>query len=129
MAERRTRHSATLLNNGGVLIMGGGTKRVELYDPPTQTFSHTGKSQCGSFGRHAATVMNDGRVLITGGEMAASCAEIYDPDNAKFERIDDMQKSSRLHTSTVLDYGNILVVSGFARNISCGDVIDLSREI
>ncbi|PYJ20086.1 MAG: hypothetical protein DME99_10960, partial [Verrucomicrobia bacterium] len=42
MSAARTRHTATLLNSGSVLIAGGeATGTAEMFDPATQTFSPT----------------------------------------------------------------------------------------
>ena len=43
MAEPRSGHAAVLLDDGTVLVVGGGTRQTaELYDPATQTFTHLG---------------------------------------------------------------------------------------
>lgn len=71
--EARTNHTATLLNNGTVLITGGqgnALKKVlcsiEIYNPKTQEFTLTNTMH---FRRtdHSAVKLEDGDVLIFGG--------------------------------------------------------------
>ena len=84
----RTRHTATRLLNGKILIVGGSRAsddhlaEAELFDPATGQFSqvaalHTPRHH------HTATLLPDGRVLIVGGyslpQQWLSDAEVYDP--------------------------------------------------
>jgi hypothetical protein len=61
MSVARVDHTATLLNNGLVLIAGG--YGAELYDPSTNSFSSTG-SMTTFRSYHSATLLADGTVLI-----------------------------------------------------------------
>jgi len=83
----RTGPTATLLNTGKVLIVGGNTtpgdNTAELYDPATGSFSITGSTIVGRDYRHTATLLNDGTVLIAGGG-GTSIAELYDPTKGTF---------------------------------------------
>jgi len=82
----RTGPTATLLNTGKVLIVGGNTtpgdQTAELYDPVKETFSDTASTIVGRTG-HSATLLSDGTVLITGGG-GTSIAELYDPKFGTF---------------------------------------------
>jgi hypothetical protein len=62
-------HSATLLLDGKVLVIGGGgpLTSAELYDSDTGTWS-TIESLNVARGLHAATLLPDGQVLVAGGE-------------------------------------------------------------
>lgn len=67
-------HTATLLQNGMVLIAGGRSgnntlSSAELYDPTTGTFTLTGSlltARCD----HSATLLQNGTVLIAGGYLS-----------------------------------------------------------
>ncbi len=77
-------HTATLLANGKVLVVGGGTPgnrltdSAELYDPATGQWSATGSLITPRF-RPIAVRLANGKVLVAGGYDGSS-AEIYDPD-------------------------------------------------
>ena len=68
-------HTATLLQDGRVLVVGNGGETsaagtaADVYDPATGTFSRTGSMKLGRW-LHTATLLADGRVLILGGRTA-----------------------------------------------------------
>jgi hypothetical protein len=109
MAAARRDHTATLLNNGKVLIAGGTGGSPELYDPATGTFSPTGSSLGGGFSQGAtATRLLDGRVLLIGG----SPAEIYDPSSGTFSQAGTLSVGRVFHTATLLPDGKVLIAAG-----------------
>jgi hypothetical protein len=74
MAVGRFLHTATLLQNGKVLIVGGvltsssdPVAAAEVYDPATGTFTMTG-AMATTREQHTATLLGDGRVLIVGAQ-------------------------------------------------------------
>lgn len=76
MMEARAGHTATLLNDGTVLIAGGivnidgvmtATDSAEIYNPITQTFSPVLATMNWPRTGHTATLLKDGRVLLAGG--------------------------------------------------------------
>ena len=122
MSDFRDRHTATLLQDGRVLVVGGGGEgyasrtSVELYDPATGTFSRTGSLKTGRW-LHTATLLSDGRVLIAGGrspnDSTYASAELYDPRTGKFTSTGSMKASRQQHTATLLPDGRVLIAGGF----------------
>ena len=90
MAEARTQHTATLLKNGKVLVVGGlggsvsngaDLASAELYDPCTNSWSPAGSMAQARNGPGTA-LLRDGRVLVEGGSyqgFSVATAELYDP--------------------------------------------------
>lgn len=127
MAVARFWHTATLLQNGKVLIVGGvplnssnPTSTAELYDPATASFTATG-GLATAREEHTATLLANGKVLIVGGEspvtggsglQATTTAEIYDPSTGQFSATGSMTGARSLHTATLLPSGNVLVAGG-----------------
>ncbi|HEX5411147.1 MAG TPA: kelch repeat-containing protein [Terriglobia bacterium] len=71
MSEPRYQHSATLLLDGKVLVVGS---TADLFDPATSSFAITGGPNVNRADRRA-TRLADGRVLFTG---STAVAEIYE---------------------------------------------------
>jgi len=69
MVAARSRHTATLLPNGQVLVTGGNDDpgSAEVYDPATQTWTRT-NNLSPSRARHTATLLPSGNVLVSGGQ-------------------------------------------------------------
>jgi hypothetical protein len=88
--ERRS-HTATLLENDKVLIVGGDNQngmvsQAEIFDPVSQTSALTA-SLITSRTDHTATRLSEGRVLVIGGRDQASSlqsTELYNPLTASF---------------------------------------------
>lgn len=120
MNEPRSGHTATLLPNGKVLIVGGWgpsqrTATAELYDPVTGEFSYTA-SLFEPRASMTASLLQDGRVLIAGGDLARNrpqlVAEIYDPGTSIFAPTGRLHNGRSAHTATRLADGNVLIIGG-----------------
>jgi hypothetical protein len=117
MFAQRTAHTATRLNDGRVLIIGGGSATAELYDPMNGTFSRTG-SMNANRAAHTATLLANGSVLVTGGGSGAlvlATAETYDPQTGSFSPAGGQGMSApRIwHSATLLQSGQVLITGGF----------------
>ena len=71
MTTERFTHTATLLQSGKVLIVGGQgysgcLASAEIYDPTVGAFAAAG-TLATARSVHTATLLQDGRVLIVGG--------------------------------------------------------------
>jgi hypothetical protein len=121
MNSARAGHTATLLQNGDVLITGGFNEgralaSAEIYHPPTKSFSAI-SDMATARDRHSATLLRDGTVLITGGNpnqsiLAIDTAEIYDPVSRAFLPAGKMTTMRSAHAATLLQDGSVLITGG-----------------
>ena len=115
----RAAHTATLLNNGKVLIAGGfsggdkGLTSTEIFDPKTNSFSYA-KNMSVARASHSATLLPDGKVLIAGGYNGEylDSAEVYDPKTGKFTQAAKMTMPRSEHVAVLLDNGKVLLIGG-----------------
>ncbi len=111
----RAGHSATLLADGRVLIVGGAPQAIsntaELYDPSTTSFTKTVNTVRGRVG-HTATLLPNGQVLIVGGRVNAAYAELYDPATGQFTPTGNLNYARASHTATLLPDGKVLIAGG-----------------
>ena len=120
MGVGRADQTATLLDDGEVLIAGGddlsgALATAELYDPKAGTFRPTG-AMTTARARATATLLSDGRVLVIGGMGATDLgsAELYDPGTGKFSPTGSMStlRSAYTYTATLLRDGDVLIAGG-----------------
>ena len=127
LQQPRTQHSATLLSDGQVLVVGGSSERsrlasVERYDPLSNTWSRLPALAQGRVG-HTATLLASGQVLVAGGsglQGDLATAERWDPASAAWTPVAPMSEPRMYHTATNLgadgkdDRIKILVAGGGA---------------
>jgi hypothetical protein len=119
MISARAEHTATLLANGDVLIVGGNASLTsELFNPTTGRFTATGALQAAR-AQHTATLLCDldagpctnPKVLVVGGGPAS--AELYDPTTGTFTLTAGSPATARVsHTATLLLSGKVLIAGG-----------------
>ena len=92
MSVARAHHTATLMDDGKVLVLGGENvaylvePTAEIYDPVTNTWAAPRVQPLSPRSQHTATLLASGRVLISGGFdivngllTPLATAELYDP--------------------------------------------------
>lgn len=110
----RARHSATLLPNGNVLVVGGENatgklSSAELYDPATDVWREVAPASA-SHAFHTATLLPSGKVLIYGGhtQVGPSAVELYDPSLDSWTLLKTLSVPAIGHTATLLPGGKVL---------------------
>ena len=124
MSVDRNLHTATLLMDGRVLIVGGydiliqgGMSSAEIYNPETNSFSGAADMAWARYS-HQATLLVDGKVLVTGGRLEYwnGKAESYDPALNTWTEVASLNYSRQNHTATLLPDGTVLVAGGIYWN-------------
>jgi hypothetical protein len=129
MHDGRELQTATLLDNGRVLVTGGfnscdddfcsDLSSAELYNPATGRWRLTG-SMHAAREQHSATLLDNGRVLVAGGLNEGgfgrgsrySSAELYDPVTGTWAVAASMAQVHVGQTATLLHNGSVLVAGG-----------------
>lgn len=131
LPDPRGGHSATTLQDGSILVIGGASHAEALADAggsilvrrDTEFRPISGRMHTGRVG-HTATLLPDGRVLIAGGsrtffvsdiEDLIERVEVYDPDEDSFSTVPVVGEPIRraFHTAVFRLDGNAAIIDLF----------------
>jgi hypothetical protein len=112
MGTARSKHTATVLNNGRVLVTGGnaGIATCETYDSTLDTWVPTLSMSNARFA-HTATLLKNGKVLVVGGGSAT--AEIFDPVSETWASTNPPAVDRKHAQAVLLNNGSVLVCGGY----------------
>ncbi len=128
MASPRFEHTATLLPDGRVLLVGGlgpaeggvaPLASAELFDPAANAFVRTSDLNEPRT-NHAAVVLPDRSVLVTGGagglsgDVSSASVELYNPQQGSWTVVESLATARTGHAASVLADGRVLVSGGEA---------------
>lgn len=154
MHQPRVGHTATLLQDGRVLVAGGqilangelqGSGSSELYDPVRNQWTYTDGPMNGARYFHTATLLDGpacrvetrppycGEVLVAGGTSkqhnreSLSATELFDPATRRWTPLPRLATARQSHTATLLADGRVLVAGGLGDggiSLSSAEVYD-----
>jgi len=150
--DGRSAHTATMMVDGQVLVVGGdggsitaeGNSRslasAELYDPRNGVWTRT-KPLRHARQSHTATLLSTGQVLVVGGNTGTagavlSSSELYDPHSGAWAYTGHLHDARAAHTATLLPIRQVLVAGGEGqttqgtlRPLSTAELYDPQRGI
>ncbi len=119
MTTQRAVHTATLMNDGKVLVAGGfagnqsSLSSAEVFDLAKGMFAPVGDMSAPRSG-HTATLLSNGKVLIAGGFNGnyLASAELFDPVARSFTPTSRMVTARSGHAAILLPNGKVLLAGG-----------------
>jgi hypothetical protein len=136
MTAPRSGHTATLLPNGRVLLVGGETttggttvhlKSAELFDPTTNTFAAT-TPMTDARSLHVAVGLPNGNVLVAGGNGDAgplASTELYDLSKPGFRTVGPLLTARAQAQAVLLDTAEVLIAGGIDKTPKTLDSAEL----
>ena len=133
LKKARIYHTASLLPDGRVLIIGGqgrinktnlgALNSLEIFDPVTKSVQVSSNSLSTSRLLHTSTILQNGNILIAGGFTneksnsfglgpATDTAELINTKDFTIKKVGLLKKSVGGHTATLLTNGLVLIVGG-----------------
>ena len=140
MSSMRTGHTASLLTNGKVLIVGGATVNsatdkqdqkelkhlhlTEMYDYKTNTWTESPPMKVARW-EHTSTALPSGDILVVGGENSEgllSSTELFDVENNEWVVLDNLSYPRARHVAVLLSSNKVLVAGGGSESAEIYDV-------
>ena len=123
MTTPRWGHSATVLNDGKLLVVGGQERAsgrvgtAEIYDPVSNSWSSAGSMIDPRGKAHSSVLLSDGKAMIIGDTESGS-VEIYDPTSNTWTATGSLNKARNWVSATLLSDGSVLIAGGEDANKS-----------
>jgi hypothetical protein len=141
LVHPRLGHTATVLKNGQVLLVGGldvdlssataaqTIGSAEIFDPTSGHFLPTSRDMISNRMGHSATLLGSGQVLLAGGMSGTAdlhgvsftslnSAEIYDPASDTFTATGDLHTARVLAAAALRPDGKVIVSGGWDGTIA-----------
>lgn len=132
----RAKHTATLLLNSSLLVVGGVDRAgkaiasVEQWDTIKNEWQSMAPLKIARYG-HSATLLDHGRVMVAGGVNtegeAINAVEIFDPSQNTWSDAQPLLVPLHGHAATRLSNGDVLVMGGLTLN-SASNLLAMSWD-